>query len=66
MRAVQTSPELGADASGQFSGTQAFDGILGNFPLPLRTDGGRVDKCYPVDDLQEKKHTQGDTMNQRT
>lgn len=51
MGAVEAGSELGADASGQFSSTETFYGVLGHFPLPLWRDGGRVHECYPVDDL---------------
>lgn len=51
MGAVEAGSELGADASGQFGGTETFYGILGHFPLPLWSDGRRVHKCYPVDYL---------------
>lgn len=53
--AVETRPELGADASGQFGSTQTFYGVLGNFPLPLWRDGRGVHKCYPVDYLGERQ-----------
>lgn len=51
MGAVQSGPELRADALGQFGSAQALDGVLGHFALPLRGDGGRVDERDPVDDL---------------
>lgn len=51
MGAVEARSELGADAPGQFGGTQAFYGILGHLPLPLGSDGRRVHECYPVDYL---------------
>lgn len=51
MGAVQAGSELGTDASRQFGGAETFDGVLGHFALPLRRDGGRVHKRYPVDYL---------------
>lgn len=65
MRAVQSGSELGADASGQLGGAQAFYGVLGDFSLPLWSDGGRVDKRYPVDYLQEGQRKRVTTPRQR-
>lgn len=51
MGAVEAGSELGADAPGQFGSTETFYGVLGHFPLPLWSDGRRVHKRYPVDNL---------------
>lgn len=52
VRAVQSSPELGADAPSQFGGAQTLYCVLCDLPLPLWSDGGRVDEGYSVDDLR--------------
>lgn len=49
--AVQARSELGTDASCQFGSAETFYGVLGHFTLPLRRDGRRVHKRYPVDYL---------------
>lgn len=63
MGTVESGSELGADAFGQFGGTQALDGVLGHFALPLRGDGGRVDERDPVDDLGAEQDTGHNLQN---
>ncbi len=52
MGAVESGPELGADALGQFGGAQALDGVLRDLALPLGRDGRRIDPRDAVDDLR--------------
>lgn len=52
VRAVEFGSELGADASSQFGGAQTLYGVLCDLPLPLWSDGGRIDEGYSVDDLR--------------
>lgn len=63
--AVESGPELRADALGQFGGAQALDGVLRDLALPLGRDGRRIDPRDAVDDLRRHERQPPHQTRQR-